>query len=162
MLPSTPCRTAMSEHDYPSGPWTGFYNYGRGVFPQPMDLFLNFSGGRITGEGRDPVGGFVIAGGYDDDGQCQWTKIYPGSHEVSYSGFREGKGIWGTWEIHRCGSGGFHIWPLDAGGAEEEAEQSAEQELPAEIISVGKTAHYAVAGPLSGLQISVGGKDRIR
>jgi hypothetical protein len=108
-----------------------------------MDLFLNFSGGRITGHGQDPVGGFVIAGGYDDGGQCHWTKIYPGSHEVSYSGYREGKGIWGTWKIQRVGSGGFHIWPLHAGGAEEEAEESVEQESPAEILLVGKPGRSA-------------------
>lgn len=152
----------MSEHDYPSGPWTAFYNYSRGAFPQPMDLLLNFSSGRITGHGQDPVGGFVIAGGYDAGGECHWTKIYPGSHEVSYSGFGEGKGIWGTWNIQRWGRGGFHIWPLDAGVAEEEAEQSAGQELPAEIISVGHPARYAGTGPLSGLQISVGEKCRFR
>jgi hypothetical protein len=77
------------------------------------------------------VGGFVIAGGYTDDGECRWTKTYPGSHEVAYRGFREGKGIWGLWEIPAYCKGGFHIWPLGADGAREEAVASAEQEAPA-------------------------------
>jgi hypothetical protein len=123
----------MPEFDYPSGPWTGFYNYRGGSKPHPMDLFLDFSGARVTGHGQDPVGGFVIAGQSDQGGECQWTKAYPGSHDVSYRGFREGKGIWGTWEIRGEGSGGFHIWPLDAEAAGEEAEESAEQDLPLEI-----------------------------
>ena len=29
----------------------------------------------------------------------------------SYQGYREGKGIWGRWEIGLLGHGGFHIWP---------------------------------------------------
>jgi hypothetical protein len=120
----------MQELDYPSGPWTGFYHYGRGSKPSPMDLFLDFSGGGITGEGQDEVGGFVIAGGYTDGGECRWTKSYPGSHEVSYRGFREGKGIWGLWEIRFDGTGGFHIWPLGADGVGEEAVEATEQEAP--------------------------------
>ena len=49
--------------------------------------------------------------------ECHWTKTYLGSHEVFYRGFREGKGIWGTWEIGGglWGRGGFHIWPKAAG-----------------------------------------------
>jgi hypothetical protein len=31
---------------------------------------------------------------------------------VTFRGFREGKGIWGTWEIGSAWKGGFHIWPL--------------------------------------------------
>jgi hypothetical protein len=119
----------MSARDYPAGIWTGFFNYGRGSHPEPMDLFLHFSGGRITGEGRDPVGGFVITGAHDAGGECHWTKTYPGSHDVAYRGFREGKGIWGLWEIAGCGGGGFHIWPLGADGVAEEAEESAEREV---------------------------------
>ena len=46
-----------------------------------------------------------------------------------YRGFREGKGIWGTWEITIQYHGGFHIWPL----GEEEGERAyeeAEEEVP--------------------------------
>jgi hypothetical protein len=101
-----------------------------------MDLLLNFSGGRMTGQGQDPVGGFVISGGYDAAGECRWTKIYPGSHTVDYRGFREGKGIWGTWKIDSHASGGFHIWPLDSDGVEEEAIESVEQNVPAEWVGI--------------------------
>jgi hypothetical protein len=121
----------MPEHDYPSGPWTGFFDYGQGLHPEPMDLVLNFSAGRITGSGQDPVGGFVISGGYDNAGECHWAKIYPGSHTVDYRGFREENGIWGIWEIGSSCSGGFRIWPLDAGGAEEDVEESVEKDFDA-------------------------------
>ncbi len=122
----------MEKLDYPSGPWTGFFDYGKGAHPFPMDLILNFSGGRITGEGHDPVGGFVISGEYTDGGECHWTKTYPNSHEVSYRGFRDGKGIWGTWEIRFYSCGGFHIWPLGEKG--EEVAESVEEELSLEAL----------------------------
>lgn len=85
-----------------------------------MDLTLTFKSGRITGDGADAVGLFVIEGTYDvAGGECDWSKRYVGAHEVNYRGFREGKGIWGTWEIHRGWRGGFQIWPLGEGEAEE-------------------------------------------
>src|SRR5262249_24189311 len=53
------------------------------------------------------------------DGKCEWLKQYVKAHLVTYRGFNEGKGIWGTWELKDVGmvyTGGFHIWP--AGGAD--------------------------------------------
>lgn len=103
---------------YPSGPWTGFYNY------QPkdkhrMDLHLSFANGNVTGEGNDDVGAFVIKGKYcAASAECHWTKTYLGGHDVFYRGFREGKGIWGTWEIRAESKGGFHIWPKEAADGE--------------------------------------------
>jgi hypothetical protein len=80
-----------------------------------MELALRFQHGSMTGEGRDPVGKFVIRGRYDlADGKCHWSKRYLGQHDVFYQGFNEGKGIWGTWEIPSplgVYRGGFHIWP---------------------------------------------------
>jgi hypothetical protein len=80
-----------------------------------MELTLTFAGGRLTGEGRDRVGKFTVEGNYDvADGKCRWVKRYVGRHAVRYKGFNEGKGIWGTWELHDVGTvftGGFHIWP---------------------------------------------------
>ena len=79
-----------------------------------MDLHLTFSNGKISGEGTDNVGQFVIKGQYDVKiAECSWTKTYVGGHDVYYRGFREGKGIWGTWEIGPGpeNHGGFHIWP---------------------------------------------------
>jgi hypothetical protein len=67
-----------------------------------MDLGLDFANGRVSGEGNDVVGAFVISGRFDSaKGECDWTKTYIGAHDVFYRGFREGKGIWGTWEILR-------------------------------------------------------------
>ena len=118
--------------DFPSGPWTGFYHYGVGTRRHRMDLALTFSHGRISGDGIDDVGPFVIAGRYDGQGgECYWTKTYLGAHDVYYRGFREGKGIWGLWELEIL-SGGFHIWPL----GEEESEEAAEiveEPMPAEL-----------------------------
>lgn len=104
----------MSDKMYPSGPWTGFYNYAP-KDKHRMDLHLTFANGRVTGEGNDNVGAFVIKGQYDvQSAECHWTKTYLGAHDVFYRGFREGKGIWGTWEIREESHGGFHIWPKDA------------------------------------------------
>src|SRR6266404_2478849 len=82
-----------------------------------MDLHLTFSQGAISGDGNDDVGRFLIKGRYDSTAlECHWTKTYPGSHDVYYRGFREGKGIWGIWEIARLAHGGFHIWPREEAG----------------------------------------------
>jgi hypothetical protein len=69
----------------------------------------------MTGLGRDRVGSFSFDGTYDlADGKCQWVKQYVNAHAIDYSGFNEGKGIWGTWKLQWQGliyTGGFHIWP---------------------------------------------------
>ena len=123
----------MSDSLYPSGPWTGFYNYQPGDRHR-MDLDLTFASGRLSGTGSDDVGSFRIRGRYDTSaGECYWTKSYLGAHDVFYRGFREGKGIWGTWEITVRDHGGFHIWPL--GAAQGEAvERTAEEPEPAEAV----------------------------
>ncbi len=100
---------------FPSGPWTGFFL--QTIIPgrHQMELRLAFRAGEMTGDGRDRVGRFVIRGRYTlADGRCYWTKRYLGKHDVFYSGFNEGKGIWGLWEIPSDSlpqKGGFHIWP---------------------------------------------------
>ena len=125
----------MSDERFPSGPWTGFYNYS----PQDkhrMDLDLTFAAGRMSGDGNDDVGRFMIRGQYDVRSlECWWTKAYVGAHDVFYRGFREGKGIWGTWEITLHDHGGFHIWPKRAGEGEAET-VSAKKEQPVEKAAV--------------------------
>lgn len=112
----------MSESLFPSGPWVGFYNYGPGERHR-MDLELTFANGNLNGTGTDDVGRFLIKGRYDEaNRECHWTKRYIGGHDVFYRGFREGKGIWGTWEITIHDHGGFHIWPRRSGAGEEDAE----------------------------------------
>ena len=119
---------------FPSGPWTGFYNYGPGDRHR-MELQLTFAEGRMSGEGKDDVGAFLIKGRYDSSNlECHWTKTYIGAHDVFYKGFREGKGIWGTWEITIRDHGGFHIWPRSASGGEERSE-AAERTEPVDAIS---------------------------
>ena len=102
----------MGDDLFPSGPWTGFYNYTGPEDRYRMDLHLTFTNGLMTGDGSDNIGPFVIAGHYSSSTRdCEWVKTYPGSHVVFYRGFREGPGIWGIWDIPPCGSGGFQIWP---------------------------------------------------
>ena len=101
----------------------------------------------MSGDGRDDVGNFLIKGKYDTGTrECHWTKTYIGAHDVFYRGFREGKGIWGTWEIGIFGRGGFHIWPLGSGEGEENVEKaSVEQTQPAEAVAVSGAAQRAAS-----------------
>jgi hypothetical protein len=113
----------VSDELFPSGPWRGFYNYVPGDRHR-MELDLVFSNGVMKGDGRDDVGSFLVNGKYDTaNRECHWTKSYLGAHDVFYRGFREGKGIWGTWDLGRFGHGGFHIWPLASGEGEEKVEK---------------------------------------
>ena len=107
-----------------------------------MDLQLNFSKGNMSGDGIDDIGRFFIKGHYDAASrECYWTKTYVGAHDVFYRGFREGKGIWGTWEITMQYHGGFHIWPRQAGEGEGQAETAASEE-PVEAMAT----HEVVSG----------------
>lgn len=129
----------MSEDQFPSGAWEGFYNYVPGD-KHRMDLHLEFAGGGISGDGNDDVGRFMIRGRYDAAArECYWTKTYPGSHDVYYRGFREGKGIWGTWEIGVIDRGGFQIWPKGEGTGEGHT-AAAEAEAPVDAIGVLEVA----------------------
>jgi hypothetical protein len=122
----------MSDANYPSGPWVGFYTYHPGD-KHRMDLHLSFTNGVLTGSGNDDIAPFVISGRYDAaNGECYWTKIYPGSHDVFYRGFRDGKGIWGTWEIRLDSRGGFHIWPRARGEGDAASEPAGRAE-PADV-----------------------------
>jgi hypothetical protein len=118
----------MSDCQFPSGQWFGFYTYSGHARRFLMDLVLEFKDGTISGEGADGIGLFVISGSYStSNGECSWIKQYVGRHAVDYRGFREAKGIWGTWKVG-IGKGGFHIWPLAEGerltATEEEEESS--------------------------------------
>ena len=115
--------------DFPSGPWTGFYNYGRSTRKHRMHLVLTFADHEVSGDGNDDIGNFVVIGRFDrTNGECNRTKTYIRGHDVCYRGFREGKGIWGVWELP-SDSGGFHIWPLGQEEGEQDYE-SAEEPLP--------------------------------
>jgi|HubBroStandDraft_1064217.scaffolds.fasta_scaffold369219_2 hypothetical protein len=105
----------MSEHQFPSGPWVGFYVYSQRSRKYMMDLVLEFKNSIMTGDGADGIGYFTISGNYSaQNGECSWVKRYVGRHAVNYQGFREGKGIWGNWTLITS-KGGFHIWPLSEG-----------------------------------------------
>ena len=122
---------SMNEPNFPSGPWIGFYTYRATPAQQHrMDLNLTFSNGGLRGDGDDDIGVFHIRGRYDAaSGDCHWTKSYVGGHDVFYHGFREGKGIWGTWELEVHQHGGFHIWPLTAGATDARSESAERTEV---------------------------------
>jgi len=128
----------VSENLFPSGPWVGFYNYAP-KDKHRMELDLTFADGKLSGDGLDDLGRFTVKGQYSASTlECGWTKTYRGAHSVRYRGFREGKGIWGTWDIGVFGHGGFHIWPRAAGEGEAQAAASemavpAEAAVPAEL-----------------------------
>jgi hypothetical protein len=106
-----------------------------------MELQLTFASGSVIGDGADDIGPFLIKGRYDSvNAECSWTKSYLGKHDVFYRGFREGKGIWGTWEINLFAHGGFHIWPRQAGEGEQRSE-SASQSEPLDAIAVEPISH---------------------
>ena len=113
-----------------------------------MDLVLCFGDGMISGDGNDDIGQFVVTGRYDEANcECYWTKTYIGAHDVYYRGFREGKGIWGVWELPNE-SGGFHVWPLGQEEGERDHE-SAEEPAPLEAVAAetlpGSTAPATAA-----------------
>jgi hypothetical protein len=119
--PDSKSKKPRLENDerFPSGPWEGFFLMSHtGRKRHMMELILNFSETRITGEGRDFVGDFILRGRYDlATGHCLWNKKYVKRHEVGYDGYNEGKGIFGKWEILDTtpSHGGFLIWPKGMG-----------------------------------------------
>ena len=65
-----------------------------------MDLVLTFADHTVSGDGMDDIGQFAVTGRFDGTNcECYWTKTYIGRHDVYYRGFRDGKGIWGLWEL---------------------------------------------------------------
>jgi len=99
-----------------------------------MDLVLIFADRAISGDGNDDIGRFFVTGRFDEtNGECYWTKTYIGAHDVYYRGFREGKGIWGLWELPNE-SGGFHVWPRGQEQDEQDYE-SAEEPAPVEAVA---------------------------
>jgi len=102
-----------------------------------MDMDLTFANGNLSGSGSDDVGRFLIKGRYDEStSECYWTKTYIGAHDVFYGGYREGKGIWGRWEIQSTFHGGFHIWPKGAPEGNQDAVHEAESQT-VDAVAVG-------------------------
>lgn len=126
----------MSDAHFPSGQWIGFYTYANRSRRYLMDLLLEFRDGVISGEGADGIGFFGIDGHYfSEERECSWIKTYFGKHSVEYSGFREKKGIWGTWTI-RGTKGGFHIWPIGEGTPLDSLREEVEEEFPLKLAPI--------------------------
>ena len=136
----------MSDDAFPSGEWTGFYNYAP-ADKHRMDIALEFAKGSLSGAGCDGVGQFVLKGHYDSaTKECTFTKSYLGAHSVFYRGFREGKGIWGTWEIGAWFHGGFHIWPRKEGSTDS-AIETVEMDEPVEAFAPAAEGMEPEAAP---------------
>jgi hypothetical protein len=75
--------------DFPSGPWTGFYNYGRSTRKHRMDLVLTFSNHTISGDGSDDIGQFVITGRFDESGGFHIWPLGQGEGEQDYESAEE-------------------------------------------------------------------------
>jgi hypothetical protein len=139
----------MSDHQFPSGQWVGYYTYAGRTRKYFMDLVLEFKNERMTGEGTDGIGVFVISGNYSQaSGECGWLKEYVGRHAVEYKGYREGKGIWGNWQIG-LGKGGFQIWPLSEGPGIKLVEESETEEksVPVSGTHLGFVSDPGLDGP---------------
>jgi hypothetical protein len=110
----------QAETLFASGPWHGYFVYTSNPQRWKMDLDLRFANGLLQGGGSDAVGSFTLRGSYDVESlEVSWVKSYA-THDVSYRGFREGRGIWGTWTIQSDRTGGFMIWPKGLGGEAQE------------------------------------------
>src|SRR5262245_52863990 len=123
----------LDDTTFPSGPWLGYYLYGEARDRHRMDLELRFRDGLVDGTGIDDIAPFTIRGHYDRDTLIvTWHKTYA-SHDVWYRGFREGRGIWGTWEIGDHSRGGFMIWPKGIGETASE-HTDASMEVPTDAV----------------------------
>ncbi len=125
----------LDDTTFPSGPWLGYYTYGEARDRHRMDLDLRFRDGLVDGAGIDDIAPFRIRGHYDRDTLVvTWHKTYA-SHDVWYRGFREGRGIWGTWEIGSHSRGGFMIWPKGIGESHAEHAEAAD-DAPVDAVVV--------------------------
>jgi hypothetical protein len=69
--------------DYPSSPWTGFYNYGGSTRKHRMNLVLLFANRTVSGHGNDDISRFFVSGGFDQtNGECYWSRSYIGAHDT--------------------------------------------------------------------------------
>lgn len=128
------------DSEYPSGPWTGYWVAAGCRFRQ--DLVLRFSDRVMRGEGIDTIGRFVVEGSYDPESrEVRWRKAYVGHHAVEYCGYREGRGIWGTWDCTGR-KGGFHIWPRE--------DLQGDSRLTADEIDLAKLLEDIVPGIIYG------------
>lgn len=76
----------MSDDNFKSGDWTGWYVYSGKPNRHRMDLHLDFKGGMLSGSGTDDIGQFSIRGRYDPKNkEVWWTK-----YEAAW-GLRQGQ-----------------------------------------------------------------------
>jgi len=97
----------------PSGAWLGYFLDGESGQPLHQVLTLNFTDGRIHGDGDDCNGPFFIYGEYSaESGVATWVNRYHGSSAVHCRGFHERGSIWGVWRGSSDLGGGLQVWPM--------------------------------------------------
>src|ERR1039457_2940488 len=86
----------MSDEQFPSGRWVGFYTYRSRPEKHRMDMTLTFENGVLQGEGRDDIDRFVLRGTYEAN-EAVLIKDYWGLPSVCHRGFRDGfkTALWG-------------------------------------------------------------------
>ena len=106
---------------FPSGRWLGWSecaDHGRIT----LRWNLSFVSGRISGSTYERDRLVRISGTYEPEKlECLISQHYTPADLDAFRGFREGKGIWGTWKCSAMGcTGGFLIWPYreDEGAGE--------------------------------------------
>jgi hypothetical protein len=103
-----------------SGPWTGLSIQGNRRLTESIRLTI--SRGRITGDGSDVDGDFVLDGSYDAEGSVtidrRYTRVASGDPGGTWAVFRyqgrwDGAMVHGRWaEIGSPSNGGpFEMWP---------------------------------------------------
>lgn len=107
--------TAEFESDprFPSGPWEGFWAYDGEL--ASMNLYMQFVGGRVRGEGSDRIGMFDITGRYwTRHGTVVLRKHYRGYHVVRYRGSSFFPYLKGESRIASAlDHGRWRIWPVE-------------------------------------------------
>jgi hypothetical protein len=94
-------RAASARHDL-RGRWLGcFVQLGASLRPLAMDLQLDLRGGKLVGQGVDPLGPFTVTAVSDEEGSGPATlqKEYGDGYPVTYSGVLEGGAMRGLWEL---------------------------------------------------------------
>lgn len=89
-------------HLYKEREWQGHYSQGGSNHEVKIEA-LRFKSGKISGNGEDTNGKFVIDGHIQHNGQLEFVKQYIGKHAVHYKGQRNYNQIVGQWSIPEFG-----------------------------------------------------------
>ena len=88
---------------FPSGKWQGYLLIPPERSVNSMTLELKFSGGTLSGTGRDACAAFTVTGTYGHDGSCRFEKMYSNGQITRLAGYHVSQaqyfGISGDWVL---------------------------------------------------------------